>query len=196
MSASVSCFGSGRNRGRNGCGIYNYLFLGAAEISASLPPIAGSRRDSPQPSRRLQEAGEIFRKPPDDCRKSERFSTNLPTIAGGRRDFPQASRRLQEVGEIFRKPPADCSKSAEIPAGIIYMLQKRFFDVETLQIDIFTPLYSSFFLLDQKEPKNQGLHSSGYKWERSTKISETRASRSNSRDFFTLHAPFASRRFR
>ena len=29
-----------------------------------------------------------------------------------------------------------------------------------------------FFLLDQKEPKNQGLHSSGYKFRRSAKISE------------------------
>ena len=118
MSASVSCFGSGRNRGRNGCGIYNYLFLGAAEISANLPPIAGSRRDSPQTSRRLQEAGGIFRKPPAGCRKSERFSANLPQAAGSRRDFPQASRQLQEVGEIFRKPPDDCRRSEGFSANL------------------------------------------------------------------------------
>ena len=57
------------------------------------------------------------------------------------------------------------------------------------------PMSPLFFWLDPKEPKSQGLHSSGYKFAaRCGNLGNSL--RSNSRDFFSLCLEFALRRFR
>ena len=56
--------------------------------------------------------------------------------------------------------------------------------------------FSPFFWLDPKEPKTQGYTTKATNSLRSAKIPVTRASRSDSRDFFTLHSKFALRLLR
>ena len=55
---------------------------------------------------------------------------------------------------------------------------------------------SPFFWLDPKEPKTQGYTTKATNSLRSAKIPVTRASRSDSRDFFTLRSQFTLRLLR
>ena len=70
--------------------------------------------------------------------------------------------------------------------------------VNDLQMHFFFPLdfVSPFFWLDPKEPKTQGYTTKATNSLRSAKIPVTRASRSDSRDFFTLRSKFALRLLR
>ncbi len=70
--------------------------------------------------------------------------------------------------------------------------------VNDLQIRFFFPsdFVSPFFWLDPKEPKTQGYTTKATNSLRSTKTRVTRASRSDSRDFFTLRSKFALRLLR
>ncbi len=70
--------------------------------------------------------------------------------------------------------------------------------VNDLQIRFFFPsdFVSPFFWLDPKEPKTQGYTTKATNSLRSTKIPVTRASRSDSRDFFTLRSQFTLRLLR
>ena len=73
-----------------------------------------------------------------------------------------------------------------------------FIDCQRFINALFFPLdfVSPFFWLDTKETKTQGYTTKATNSLRSAKIPVTRASRSDSRDFFTLHSKFALRLLR
>ena len=116
--------------------------------------------------------------------------------------FPGSSTPLSSC---HHRISLDCGCKSTAVKHIFQMFYRLFYNyfllyliVNDLQMHFFFPLdfVSPFFWLYPKEPKTQGYTTKATNSLRSAKIPVTRASRSDSRDFFTLRSKFALRLLR
>ena len=105
---------------------------------------------------------------------------------------------LTPLSSCHHRISLDCGCKSTAVKHILQMFSQLFYNyfllsliVNDLQIH-----FSPFFWLDTKETKTQGYTTKATNSLRSTKIPVTRAPRSDSRDFFTLHSKFALRLLR
>ena len=105
---------------------------------------------------------------------------------------------LTPLSSCHHRISLDCGCKSTAVKHIFQMFSQLFYNyfllsliVNDLQIH-----FSPFFWLDTKETKTQGYTTKATNSLRSTKIPVTRAPRSDSRDFFTLHSKFALRLLR
>ncbi|MCI7707287.1 MAG: hypothetical protein MSS21_10030, partial [Parabacteroides sp.] len=92
----------------------------------------------------------------------------------------------------------DCGCKSTAVKHILQMFFHLFYNYFLLSLIVndLQMHFSPFFWLDTKETKTQGYTTKATNSLRSAKIPVTRASRSDSRDFFTLHSKFALRLLR